>query len=49
MSPNSAVYWRQLVTIVGALTGPCGAIPMNPAMAVPTPSMGAEPDGTSST
>ena len=39
----------QLVTSVGSLIGPLSAKPTNAATAVPTPSIGFEPEETSST
>ena len=40
--------WVQLVTSVGSLTGPFSAKPTKAATAVPTPSIGLEPEDTSS-
>ncbi len=49
MSPNFSTYCRQFVISVGWFGGPFGAMPMNAAMAVPTPSIGLVPELTSST
>src|SRR5262245_12606108 len=49
MSPNFSTYCLQLVIKVGSLTGPLGAMPTNAATAVPTPSIGLDPLGISST
>jgi hypothetical protein len=42
-------YCPQFVTFVGWLYGPSAVMPMNAAVAVPTPSIGREPAWTSST
>ncbi len=47
-SPKFAVYWVQLVTRTGSFNGPLAAKPTNAATAVPTASIGLEPDETSS-
>ena len=47
-SPKLWVNWVQLVTSVGWLAGPFSANPTKAATAVPTPSIGFEPDDTSS-
>jgi hypothetical protein len=49
MPPNSCTYWLQLVTSVGAWNGPFSANPTNAVTAVPTPSIGRDPLGASST
>ncbi|MFC7471704.1 hypothetical protein ACFQVA_35595 [Actinomadura keratinilytica] len=48
-SPKAATNCVQLVTSVGAFSGPDGARPTKAATEVPTPSMGREPLATSST
>src|SRR5262245_54242401 len=48
-APNLSTYCAQFVTRTGVLAGPAGANPTNAAMAVPTPSIGRVPLGTSST
>jgi hypothetical protein len=46
--PKFWVNWVQFVTSVGSLTGPFSAKPTNAATAVPTPSIGFDPEETSS-
>ena len=48
-SPKFWVNWLQFVTRVGSLNGPRSAMPTKAATAVPTPSIGREPESTSST
>ena len=48
-SPKSFANWVQFEIRIGVLTGPPGARPTNAAIYVPTPSIGFEVDGTSST
>src|SRR5690349_22185395 len=48
-SPKVCVNCPQLETSVGVLNGPDAANPTKAATAVPTPSIGREPDSTSST
>src|SRR3954453_13731738 len=46
--PKLLTNWVQFVTRIGVLTGPVSANPTNAATAVPTPSIGFEPEDTSS-
>ncbi len=48
-SPNVATNWLQLVISVGSSNGPFWAKPTKAATEVPTPSIGRDPDSTSST
>ena len=48
-SPKIFANWVQLEIRIGVLTGPPGARPTKAAIDVPTPSMGFEVEGTSST
>ena len=48
-SPKIFANWVQFEIRIGVLTGPPGASPTNAAIDVPTPSIGFEVDGTSST
>ena len=46
--PKFVTNWVQFVTRIGVFTGPVSAKPTNAATAVPTPSIGFEPEDTSS-
>ena len=48
-SPKILLNWVQFEIRMGVLTGPPGARPTNAAIEVPTPSIGLEVEGTSST